>query len=65
MMAVDQLVKSSEVGALKAYGDAIASGTAFATAFRNAFNVTPADFYARFAGYRTGVPVPPTYLCGG
>ena len=65
MTAMDQVVKSAGTGALRTFGDAIASGTAFATAFRNAFNMTPADFYAQFATYRTSVTAPPAYLCGG
>jgi len=64
MMGMDQLLSAPGLAALNAYGDAIAAGTSWQTAFQSAFGQSTAAFYAQFPGYRSGLAVPPSYLCG-
>jgi hypothetical protein len=64
MIAMDQLTSGGGLVALKAYGDAIASGTAWQAAFETSFGMTTSAFYSQFPAYRTGLAVPPQYLCG-
>jgi hypothetical protein len=64
MTGIDQLIASRGVTSLNIYMDAIAGGAAFQAAFQQAFGQTIAAFYDQFPGYRGGLIVPPTYLCG-
>jgi hypothetical protein len=64
MMGMDQLLSATSLTALNTYGDAIAAGTAWQTAFQSAFGTSVTTFYTNFPGYRSGLAVPPAYLCG-
>jgi hypothetical protein len=65
MLAMDQLTANGGgLGSLKVYGDAIAAGTPWQTAFQSAFGMTTSAFYAQFPGYRAAQAVPTQYLCG-
>jgi hypothetical protein len=64
MMGMDQLLSASSLTALNTYGDAVAAGTPWQTAFQAAFGTSTTNFYASFPGYRSGLTVPPAYLCG-
>jgi hypothetical protein len=64
MIAMDQLVTTQGLVALKTYGDALAAGTAWPTAFQTAFGTSTTTFYAQFQAYNAGLAVPPNYLCG-
>jgi hypothetical protein len=64
MMGMDQLLSATSLAALNTYGDAIAAGTAWQTAFQSAFGTQVSTFYANFPGYRSGLTVPSSYLCG-
>jgi hypothetical protein len=64
MMGMDQLISNSSLTAFNTYGDAIAAGTPWQTAFQTAFGISTTTFYANFPGYRSGLAVPPAYLCG-
>lgn len=63
MLAAD-LLAGTDLSRLRAYGDSIAAGVAWQTAFQQAFGKTPTSFYAEFPGYVAGLAVPPNYLCG-
>jgi hypothetical protein len=65
MLGVDELTGSRGVPALLAFGNAVAQGTSWPTAFQTAFGTTSTAFYAQFPSYRAGLAVPPSYLCGG
>jgi hypothetical protein len=62
---MDQLVSGPGRSALRAYGDAIAAGTAWPTAFQSAFGTSSTAFSAQFPAYKTSLPVPASYVCGG
>ena len=64
MTGMDQLITGSSLSALNTYSDAVAAGTAWQTAFQSAFGTSTAAFYAQFPAYRSGLSVPPSYLCG-
>jgi len=64
MMGMDQLLTTPGLTALNTYGDALAAGTPWQTAFQSAFGQSSTAFYAQFPGYRAGLTVPATYLCG-
>lgn len=65
MLAMDQLTTTGGgLGSLKTYGDAIAAGTAWQTAFQTSFGMTTTAFYQQFPAYRAGQPIPAQYLCG-
>ena len=64
MTGMDQLLSTRSLTALNSYMDAVAGGTAWQTAFQNAFGQSTSAFYAQFPAYRAGLAVPPTYLCG-
>jgi hypothetical protein len=64
MIGMDQLVSSPGLAALRTYGDAIATGTPWPTAFQSAFGTSSTAFYAQFPGYLASLPVPPAFLCG-
>lgn len=65
MLAMDQLTTGAGgLVSLKAYGDAIASGTAWQTAFQTAFGTSLSAFYAQYPGYLSGLTIPVNYLCG-
>jgi hypothetical protein len=64
MIAMDRLTAVRGLVSLKAYADAIASGTAWQAAFESSFGTTTSAFYSQFPAYRSGLPVPPQYLCG-
>lgn len=64
MTGMDQLITACGLGALNTYMDAIAGGSAFATAFQSAFGQSISAFYDQFPAYRAGLAVPPAYLCG-
>jgi hypothetical protein len=65
MLAMDQLTAAGGIVSLKTYADAIAAGTPWATAFQAAFGTSTTAFYAGYPAYRSGLPVPATYQCGG
>jgi hypothetical protein len=67
MMGIDQLLTTAGMSALNTYMDAVAAGagpTAWHSAFQSAFGTSHTSFYAQFPAYRSGLTVPPTYLCG-
>lgn len=67
MLGIDQLLTTPGIAALNTYMDAVAAGTgptAWQTAFQSAFGTSPTSFYAQFPTYRSGLTVPPAYLCG-
>jgi hypothetical protein len=64
MMGMDQLIAASSITALNTYGDAIAAGTPWQTAFQSAFGSSTTTFYAQFPAYRAGLSVPSSYVCG-
>ena len=64
MIGVDQLVTASGVNSLLNYGTALASGTAYASAFQTAFTTPLATFYNQFPAYKAGLTVPANFLCG-
>ena len=65
MLAMDQLVARPGLASLRTYGDAIAGGTAWSSAFQSVFGTSTTTFYAQFPGYLASVPVPASYVCGG
>jgi hypothetical protein len=64
MLAMDQLTALNGLVSLKAYGDAIAAGTAWPVAFQSAFGQSTAAFYAQFPAYTAGLSLPINYQCG-
>lgn len=63
MIGAAQLINGSSLAQLLAYGAALANGTAWATAFTEAFGTTEMDFYAQFPAYKAGLAVPAEYAC--
>ncbi|MDY6981674.1 MAG: hypothetical protein SV422_01160 [Pseudomonadota bacterium] len=63
MIGAKQLIDGSSLAQLLAYGTALASGTAWTTAFTDAFGTTAMDFYAQFPAYKVGLAVPAEYAC--
>ena len=64
MTGMDQLLSSRSLTALNSYMDTVAGGTAWQTAFQNAFGQSTTAFYAQWPGYRSSLPVPASYQCG-
>jgi hypothetical protein len=65
MLAMDQLTTNGGgLAVLKTYGDAIAAGTDWHSAFQTAFGMSTSAFYSQFPAYRSSQAVPIQYLCG-
>jgi hypothetical protein len=55
MIGVDQLTATGGPAALMTYGTAISAGTAWPTAFQNAFGTSTTAFYDQYVSYRAGL----------
>lgn len=63
MIGTKQLIDGSSLAQLLTYGTALANGTAWTTAFTEAFGTMAMDFYAQFPAYKAGLAVPAEYAC--
>jgi hypothetical protein len=64
MLGVDLALASSGMPALITYGNALASGTPFTSAFQSSFGTSTTSLYAQFPSYRSGLSGLSSTACG-
>jgi hypothetical protein len=64
MLGVDQLVNASGMPALITYGNAIANGSSYGSAFQTAFGTSTTAFYSGFPTYRANLAGLSSSACG-
>lgn len=64
MLGADMALASPGMPALITYGNALAGGTAFTSAFQSSFGTSTTSFYAQFPAYRAGLASLSSTACG-
>jgi hypothetical protein len=65
LIAMDELTTGAHgLASLQVYGDAIAGGASWQSAFQTAFGTSVSAFYAQYPAYVAALAVPVNYLCG-
>jgi hypothetical protein len=64
MLGVDETIGSGNMSSLITYGNALAGGASFASAFQSSFGLTTTSLYSQFPSYRASLASLSSTACG-